>query len=199
MLYDQAHTVATGVLAAAFGLRVAGVDLRRNCAPTRQARAKAPAGLAASATRIIDHFDRRTARAGCWTTPGPTRRISHMVRMRSAINGVWHRAPAACAGSVCAFTAARSVDLDEHDAAFILAIGVEHAALKRSQPGSSAWVRRAFQDQRIEGSMAADAGRFRMAILGMAFLPLRWRRVAIARANPPAWTRHAHDQPPSID
>lgn len=61
MLYDQAHTVATGVLAAAFGLRVAGVDLRpelRALADAAGPREKAPADLAASATRIIDYFDR---------------------------------------------------------------------------------------------------------------------------------------------
>ena len=88
------HTVTTGVLASAFGLRVAGGICGRNCAswPRRLARSRrSPPTSPPAPARIIDYFEMLDARgpgARLTTRPAAARHISHIVRMRSAIIGV---------------------------------------------------------------------------------------------------------------
>jgi hypothetical protein len=61
-LYDQAHTLATGIVAAAFGLRDAGVDLRPElraiAEATRPREGNPPLAIADSAERVAAYFDR---------------------------------------------------------------------------------------------------------------------------------------------
>jgi hypothetical protein len=61
-LYAQAHVLATGVLAAAPGLQLAGIDLRpelRAMAEAAGQREKtAPRDIADAAERIVAHFDK---------------------------------------------------------------------------------------------------------------------------------------------
>lgn len=60
-LYDRVHVLASGVLAAAHGLRRAGVEIRPDLAALAAAagpREKSPRDIADSAERIIAYFDR---------------------------------------------------------------------------------------------------------------------------------------------